>query len=191
MQILELDQGEWLNPPLSASLDADGFTISAKEKSDFWQKTSYGFTYNSGHALLNDFPQDSAVEASWILNYQHQFDHAGLIAYSDETHWIKAGVEFADGKPQLGAVVTREISDWSVAPVPAWMDQEVHIRFSRTGDALTIRAKCKEEWQLVRLAPLDPLRSWKVGIFCCSPLREGLKVRFTKLMSGPSDNSLH
>lgn len=191
MEKVELDKGEWLNPPLSAKMTADGFVVLAKEKSDFWQKTSYGFQYNSGHALLNDFPNESAIEASWKLDYRHQFDHAGLIVYSDETNWIKAGVEFADGLPQLGAVVTREISDWSVAPVPSWMNKEVHLRFSRSGDALTIRAKSEDEWQFVRLAPLDPNRYWKVGIFCCSPLRSGLELCFTDLRVGPPDSALH
>jgi len=113
-------------------------------------KTSYGLIHNSSHALLNDFPEESSLEASWILDYKHQFDHAGLMVYSDETNWIKVGVEFADGIPQLGAVVTRGISDWSVAPVPNWMDMEVTMRFSRSGDALTIRVKCGGNWQFVR-----------------------------------------
>jgi regulation of enolase protein 1 (concanavalin A-like superfamily) len=148
---LKLDSGEWLNEPLKSELKDGVFIVSAKEKTDFWQKTSYGFVHNSG----------------------------------------KAGVEFADGNPQLGAVVTRRVSDWSVAPVPNWMDKEVHIRFSRSGDALTIRAKCEGDWQLVRLAPLDPDRNWRAGIFLASPLREGLQVRFTRLQSGAADSSLH
>ena len=191
MEKVQIDKGEWLNPPISSGITSKGFVVSAKEKSDFWQKTSYGFVYNSGHALLNDFPNETSIEASWVLDYRHQFDHAGLIAYSDETHWIKAGVEFADGLPQLGAVVTRDISDWSVAPVPTWMDKEVQLRFSRSGDALTIRAKCEGDWQFVRLAPLDPARNWKVGIFCCSPLRSGLELCFTDLKVGSPDSSLH
>ena len=186
-----LDLGEWLNPPKAFRITDRGLLISAHEKTDFWQKTSYGFTHNSGHALLNPFDNETAIEATWILDYRHQFDHAGLMVYSDETHWIKAGVEFADGLPQLGAVVTRDISDWSVAPVSSWMDKEVRIRFSRSGDALTIRAKCDGDWQLVRLAPLDPARSWKVGIFCAGPLHAGLEVLFTSVATGPADNSLH
>ena len=93
--------------------------------------------------------------------------------------------------PQLGAVVRREMSDWSVAPVPNWIDKEVHLRFSRAGDALTIRAKCDESWKLVRLAPLDPQREWKVGIFCASPIRAGLEILFTSLRYGDADESLH
>ena len=76
-----------------------------------------------------------------MLDYKGKFDQAGIFLYSDEENWIKAGVEFSDGFPQVGAVVTRNLSDWSVAPVPEWMGNEVTIRVSRSGDALTIRAK--------------------------------------------------
>ncbi len=187
----ELDSGEWLNPPMLSELTSDGFLVSAGENTDFWQVTSYGFTHNDGHALLNDFPQDSAIEISWMLDYDQQFDQAGLIAYHNDENWIKAGVEFADGSPQLGAVVTREKSDWSVAPVSEWMNKEVHLRLSRSGDALTIRARCDGEWRLVRLAPLAPDLKWKVGLFCASPTRSGLQVLFTAINWSEPDTSLH
>ena len=187
----ELGSGEWLNPPVSANLNAEGLAVLAKGESDFWQKTSYGFTHLSGHALLNPFPQDSAIEVSWILNYTKQFDQAGLIAYSDDENWIKGGVEFADGCPQLGAVVTIQKSDWSVAPVTDWMNREVSLRFSRSGDALTVRARCDDEWRLVRLAPLDPSRNWRVGLFCASPTQAGLEILFTSLRWTDADKALH
>jgi len=186
-----MNSGTWLNPPVSAEKTSEGFLVTAKENSDFWQKTSYGFIHLDGHALLNEFPQDSAIEVSWKLDYAEQFDQAGLIAYSDDENWIKAGIEFADGFPQLGAVVTREKSDWSVARVPEWMNKEVQLRFSRSGDALTIRAKCEDGWRLVRLAPLDPKIYWRVGLFCASPTRSGLKVLFTSLSITEADTALH
>jgi regulation of enolase protein 1 (concanavalin A-like superfamily) len=191
MEQRDLSAGTWLNPPVTTELTGDGFAVTAKEHSDFWRTTSYGFIHDTGHVLLNDFPQGSAIEASWILDYDHQFDQAGLMAFADSERWIKAGVEYADGAPQLGAVVTDVVSDWSVAPVNSWMNKEVHLRLSRSGDALTIRARCEGPWQLVRLAPLDPQREWKVGIHLASPTRSGLTVRFTHLATGPADIDLH
>lgn len=187
----DLSSGAWINPPLAAEMRDDGFVVTAREGSDFWRTTAYGFVHDSGHALLNDFPSDSALEVSWILDYDQEFDQAGLIVWSDAENWIKAGVEFADGLPQLGAVVTRGSSDWSTSPVPEWMNREVHMRFSRSGDALTIRARCDGDWQLVRLAPLDPDRTWRAGLHCAAPTRAGLTVRFTDLRGAPADTSLH
>jgi regulation of enolase protein 1 (concanavalin A-like superfamily) len=64
MEKRSLTEGSWLNPPLEAKLNDEGLLITAKENSDFWQKTSYGFVHHSGHALLNDFKNESAVEAT-------------------------------------------------------------------------------------------------------------------------------
>ena len=186
-----LQSGTWLNPPVSIEIIEEGLLVTTALESDFWRETSYGFVHDTGHALLNDFPQESSIELSWILDYDQQFDQAGLFIYSDEKNWIKTGIEFADGAPQLGAVVTIGKSDWSVAPVPEWMGKEVHLRISRSGDALTVRAKCEGDWQLVRLAPLDPSKNWKAGLHCASPTRAGLAVSFTRIATGPSDSSLH
>jgi regulation of enolase protein 1 (concanavalin A-like superfamily) len=191
MHPTNMSEGTWLNPPENIESNAAGTFVTAQENSDFWRTTSYGFIHDSGHALLNDFPQDSAIEVSWILNYDQQFDQAGLMVWSDQKHWIKAGVEFADAAPQLGAVVTNEYSDWSVAPVAEWMNKEVHLRISRSGDALTIRARCDGEWQLVRLAPLDPNKQWSAGIHLASPTRSGLTVQFTSLTRDNPDARLH
>ncbi|AXE55224.1 DUF1349 domain-containing protein [Aurantimicrobium sp. MWH-Uga1] len=191
MKVADISQGTWLNEPEMVKASAEGLFVTAKNHSDFWRTTSYGFIHNSGHALLNEFPQNTSVEASWVLDYDQQFDQAGLMIWSDEENWIKAGVEYADGAPQLGAVVTREVSDWSVAPVTDWMHKEVHLRMSRQDDALTIRARCAGPWQLVRVAPLDPQRSWQAGLHLASPTRSGLTVRFTSRAVGPRDASLH
>ena len=188
---MNLSAGQWLNPPAHSEISGSGFAVTAQAHSDFWNTTSYGFIHDTGHALLNPFPQDSALELSWILDYDQQFDQAGLMIWSDTDHWIKAGVEFADGAPQLGAVVTSGLSDWSVAPVPEWMGKEVHLRVSRSGDAVTVRARCEGEWQLVRLAPLDPAGQWQAGLHLASPSRAGLTVTFTSLTQGTKDETLH
>ena len=191
MQVQPLTQGEWLNEPEAVTVSGSSLLVTAKANSDFWRTTSYGFVHDSGHAMLNDFPQDSAVELTWRLNYREQFDQAGLMVWADEENWTKAGIEFADGSPQLGAVVTKVMSDWSVAPVPDWMDKLVQLRVSRSGDALTIRAKCQGDWKLVRLSPLDPSLDWKVGLHVASPSRAGLTVEFVELKVGAADESLH
>jgi len=193
MQKVEWSNGNWVNPPQALEIKDDKLFVICKPNSDFWRNTSYGFVHDDAHGLLYDFPDNSAMEVSFVLNYTEQFDQAGLLLWNNEKNWIKAGVEFADGSPQVGAVVTYENSDWSVAPVESWIGKVVSIRASRSGDAVTIRAKCGAEgkWQLVRLAPLHKDKIWQIGPFCCSPTRSGLEVEFTKLEAGPSDGSLH
>ena len=191
MKEISWDQGVWLNPPVKAVDKNSQLKVTTVHESDFWRNTSYGFVHDSGHALLTDFPAHSSMEVTFILNYSGLFDQAGIIVYSDSHHWIKAGVENADGLPQVGAVVTSINSDWSLAPVPQWMGKEVTMRASRTTDALTIRARCGEDDQLIRLAPIDASLSWSVGPHCASPVSKSLEVTFTRWAHGDADLALH
>ncbi|MDH6459914.1 regulation of enolase protein 1 (concanavalin A-like superfamily) [Micromonospora sp. A200] len=185
--------GRWLREPVRVErTDAGDLLVEPGAESDFWRHTSYGFVHDDGPALLAPLPGGSAVEVSFRLDYGEQFDQAGVLVRVDERNWVKAGVEVSDGEPQLGAVVTREVSDWSVAPVPDWAGREVTVRVSRDGDALTVRARVDDEpWRLVRLAPLAPESAASAGPFCCSPTRSGLTVRFTGWRQGPADRELH
>jgi hypothetical protein len=183
--------GTWLNPPVRAWAEGPDLLVEARESSDFWRVTSYGFVHDDGHALLRPFPDGSAVEVAFTLDFDQQFDQAGVLVRSDDEHWVKAGVEVSDGVSQLGAVVTHARSDWSVAPVPAWSGRDVTVRASRTGDALTVRARADDDsWQLVRVAPLPP-GDVLAGPFCCAPTRAGLVVRFRSAILTPADASLH
>ncbi|MCW3841127.1 DUF1349 domain-containing protein [Micromonospora yasonensis] len=184
--------GSWLNPPERADSSGTDLLVEPRGGSDFWRRTSYGFVHDDGSALLAPFPTGSAVEVSFQLDYAAQFDQAGVLVRVDDRRWTKAGVEISDGEPQVGAVVTDELSDWSVAPVPEWSGREVSVRVSRAGDALTVRARVADEpWRLVRVAPLDPAAEASAGPYCCSPSRGGLVVRFTGWRQGPADEALH
>jgi len=186
------DEGSWLNPPPSVETDGTRLVVRPAEGSDFWRTTSYGFVHDDGHALLVDLPAGSAVEASFLVDYTELYDQAGVMLRVDECTWTKSGVEISDGEPQLGAVVTRGLSDWSLAPVPEWAGREVTVRASRSGDAVTLRARAAgEPWRMVRLAPLAPEAQVQAGPFCCSPSHGGLHVTFTGFRIGPADVALH
>ncbi|MFE5581833.1 DUF1349 domain-containing protein [Kitasatospora sp. NPDC056531] len=185
-------EGSWLNPPADTRTDGTDLLVTARARSDFWRTTSYGFVRDDGHALLADFPPGSATEVTFVADFAALYDQAGLLIRVDPRTWIKAGVEMSDGLPHLGAVVTRGLSDWSLAPVPDWHARPVTVRASRTGDAITIRARCEDgPWRLVRLAPLAPDATATAGPFCCSPERDGLQVRFTRFTQSPADTALH
>ena len=192
-QDVDWSAASWLNPPSAVTTDGADLLVTTRDRTDFWRTTSYGFVHGNGHALLAPLPVGSAVEVGFLLaDFTDQFDQAGAMLWVDERTWVKAGVEFADGVANLGAVVTHGHSDWSVAPVPDWVGEEVTVRLSRAGDAVTVRARRgAQPWQLVRLAPLDPSAVASAGPFCCSPTREGLRVRFTGFRQGPADSALH
>lgn len=57
--------GHWLNPPAAVQTEGSDLVVTAVGGSDFWRTTSYGFVRDSGHALLADFPDGSAVDVGF------------------------------------------------------------------------------------------------------------------------------
>lgn len=184
--------GTWTTEPEAVVVDGDGMRVTARAGSDAWRITSYGFVHDTEHALVAPLPQGAAVEVTFLCDFSAQFDQAGVFARVDASTWIKAGVERSDGVESMGAVVTRGVSDWSLAPVPDWSGRLVTVRASRSGDALTIRARVDDEpWRMVRVAPLDADATVEAGPFCCAPTREGLTVLFTAWRLTDADEGLH
>ncbi|QIS41298.1 DUF1349 domain-containing protein [Clavibacter capsici] len=185
-------RGAWTTEPEAVQIHDSGMDVTAREGSDAWRTTSYGFVHDTEHALLAPLAPGTAVEVAFTLDLREQFDQAGVFVRVDAETWIKAGVERSDGEDGLGAVVTRGVSDWSLAPVPGWSGRLVTIRASRSGDALTVRARVDDEpWRLVRVAPLDPDAAATAGPFCCAPTRSGFTARFASWRTGPADRALH
>ena len=191
MQSIQWSQGKWSRQPASIVEENGALKVESIEASDWWRTTAYGFIHDDGHALTIDFPNESAMEVSFILDFTEQFDQAGIFIRADEANWIKGGVEFCDSYPQVGAVVTQDKSDWSSSRISEWMGKEVTVRASRSGDAVTIRAGINGDLQLVRVAPLDPARSWSAGPMTCAPSRAGLITTFTGWSIGEPDQELH
>lgn len=191
MKNIRWSAGTWSRQPASV-VEVDGhLKVESIEASDWWHTTAYGFIHDDGHALLTDFPNESAMEVRFILDFTEQFDQCGIFLRADTENWIKAGVEYCDGYAQVGAVVTENTSDWSAARISEWMGKEVRVRASRSGDAVTIRAGISDDLQLVRLAPLPSRMSWKAGPFACAPSRAGLVTTITSWSIGDADEALH
>ena len=184
--------GRWTHAP-AAVVERDGdLLVTAVEGSDAWRVTSYGFVHDSEHALVVPFANGSAMEVEFTAVFREQFDQAGLFVSVSAQRWIKAGLEYADGAVQLGAVVTDGVSDWSLAPVPDWADRRITVRASRDGDAITLRAGVSGgPPQLVRLIPFPPDLVAAAGPFVCAPSRAGLQVPVHSWQVTEPDDGLH
>lgn len=186
-------EGQWTNLPAQTTELAGGaLSVVAKEGSDAWRQTYYGFTHASEHALLAPWEGAGGMEVSFLLDYQEQFDQAGVFVRAAKDVWIKAGVEFADGIAQLGAVVTHGQSDWSLAPVPSWQGQVVTVGITRHEDAVVIRARAGEEPdRLVRVAHMPRSASLEAGPHLAAPSRSGLTVRFDAWRKTGPERGIH
>ncbi len=190
--IIDWTAGTWTNPPAAFVSAADALEVTAVEGSDAWRRTAYGFVHDTEHALLAPLAVGDAMEVSFRAPWDGQFDQAGVFVRIDAEHWIKAGLEYADGNLGLGAVVTDASSDWSVGWVDDWHGSEITVRVSRWPDAVIVRARADDgEWRLVRVAPFDGDAAASAGPFLAAPTRSGLVVRFTRWSRSAADETLH
>lgn len=85
---------------------------------DSWARTFYEplLVKNNAAALLGEVPPEceATAEVDAFLRPRHQFDQVGLFVAVSDDCFVKAGLEFADGKLHLSVVVTNGgFSDWS------------------------------------------------------------------------------
>jgi regulation of enolase protein 1 (concanavalin A-like superfamily) len=187
-------EAAWHNPPARRQVSADAATFQPEEGSDFWQQTSYGFSRDSGQALLMPLRRPAAMEVTFEGTFANQFDQAGLLLRVNDVLWLKAGVEFADGVLCAGAVVTRGTSDWSLAPSREWSGGPMVVRVSLSDDVAIVRARVAGgDWKLLRVAPfeLNPHAVVSGGPYACCPSRAGLVARFSAWRVSAPDLSPH
>ena len=182
----------WLNEPEDWSIDPGGLLhATSGDKTDFWQRTHYGFERDDGHALLQKRSEDFSAVLTFSGDYQTLYDQAGLMVRSGPTAWVKFGVELTDGATHLSVVVTDGFSDWSAQSVS--LDGPVTLRITRLGNVLLMQHRGKDGWQMARLAPLpDAATTVHVGPYLCSPERAGFKARFHEWsLTEPQVKELH
>ncbi|GAA5045700.1 hypothetical protein HNP84_002571 [Thermocatellispora tengchongensis] len=176
------DDWRWINPPREWSMADSGLRAVADARTDLWRTTHYGFVRDNGHMFGAPVTGDFRLAVTFDGEYADQYDQAGAFVRLDETTWIKAGAEFVDGALQLSAVVTRELSDWSVMPAPVRAGS-LTFGLERTGDAVTVRYALgdAEPEQMLRLAYFPPGVPVLAGAMCAAPDGKGFPVRFARI----------
>jgi regulation of enolase protein 1 (concanavalin A-like superfamily) len=181
------EEFQWLNEPAVWRAEDGRLALTTGDRTDFWQHTFYDFSRDSGHAFLQQVSGDFSASAVVTGRYEHLYDQAGMMLRVDETHWIKAGIEYTDGLMHFSVVVTRGVSDWSVIPLQdAGPQDDVHVRLTRHGDAVRVQyAIGGKPWQMARLAPFADADA-SVGVMACSPERSGFQASFRDVWIGPA-----
>jgi regulation of enolase protein 1 (concanavalin A-like superfamily) len=175
---------EWLNEPAQWQEESSILHVTTEGNTDFWRETHYGFVRDSGHFRFARTAGDFTAHVLFEGDYRELYDQAGLMLRLDERHWIKAGVEFVDGRRVLSCVVTRDFSDWSTVPLIE-APNPVRLRLTRHGAAVRVdwapkmgSASPDVGFQMLRLAYLPARDPALVGPMCCSPERASFQVRF-------------
>ena len=178
----------WLNEP-PAWQESDGeLSVTTGDKTDFWRQTHYGFIRDDGHFRYQAVDGDFTAEVEFHGDYRELYDQAGLMLRLHAKNWIKAGIEFVEGKRMLSVVVTRDFSDWSTMPLTESAEW-LRLRLSRHASAVRIEWASEAtptKFHMLRLAYLPAIDPALVGPMCCSPQRLGFEAKFRGFDLGPA-----
>ena len=93
-----------------------------------------------------------------------------LMIRSDDTHWVKAGIEFSDGRAMLASVLTDGRSDWATAPY-GHDARDFWVRATVANAVLRLQVSADGKlWPLMRLAPFPRANACLVGPMACTPI---------------------
>jgi regulation of enolase protein 1 (concanavalin A-like superfamily) len=172
---------KWMTAPQSWSEEEGVFRLKTDPKTDFWRKTHYGFISENGHFLYTSQQGDFELSLKFSGKYTDLYDQAGLMIFLDNENWIKAGVEYVEGIQNASAVVTRDCSDWSVAPLEG-MPESFFIKARRGRDYVEISYSLDgQDFRLLRQAYFPPSPSLQIGLMAASPKGSGFEVTFDSL----------
>lgn len=173
----------WFNPPARFQT-GNGLEIYTDEKTDFWQRTHYGFQRDDGHCLFTRQTGDFCLMTHVEFRPQTQYDQCGLMVRVDNQNWIKVSTEYEDEHhSRLGSVVTNlGYSDWATQDISS-EHAEMHYRIHRNGnDFLLEHSYNGQTWAQLRITHLhNATEILEIGLYACSPLGKDFWCRFKVL----------
>jgi len=185
-------QNIWINRPEQSEVSEDRIVIVSDAHTDFWENTYYNFRHYTGHVYGKETEQDFTFQIRVKANFRALYDQAGIFIGDSETTWIKAGIEFNDGQPSIGCVVTDKNSDWSTGLFPGNAD-DFWMRVTSKNNVIRIQYSIDgKHWPLLRLCTWPGAQKKIIGVMCCSPKTKGLSAEFSEiLLTPPLDKDLH
>lgn len=174
-----LEKMNWFNEPEQWEIkDSRTFVMTVPPKTDYWRISHYGFTVDDAPFYYAVYGGEFEAKVKITGHYVTTFDQMGLMLRLDHENWIKAGVEFVDGKQNVSAVVTHKTSDWSVvrlndAPRSLW------IKAVRRLDAVEIFYSLDDkEYIMMRTCWLQDNCPVMVGLMGACPDGKGFTAVF-------------
>lgn len=177
-QAQTLEKMQWFNEPEQWEIKGKALTMSVTPHSDYWRISHYGFTVDDAPFCYATYGGEFEVKVKITGDYKVRFDQAGLMLRIDKENYIKAGIEFVDGKFNLSTVVTHHTSDWSVIsldkPVPY-----IWIKAVRRKDAVEVFYSFDDQtYTMMRNAWMQDNTPMMVGVMGACPDGEGFNATF-------------
>lgn len=173
-----LEKMNWFNEPAQWAIEGKTLMMAVTPQSDYWRISHYGFTVDDAPFYWAEYGGEFEAKVKISGDYKVRFDQAGLMLRIDHENYIKAGIEFVDGKYNISAVVTHHTSDWSVItldnPVPY-----IWIKAVRRLDAVEVFYSFDDKnYTLMRNAWMQDNIPMKVGVMGACPDGTGFNAKF-------------
>lgn len=179
MNAQTLEKMNWFNEPAQWSVSGNRLTMAVTPKSDYWRISHYGFTVDDAPFYYGEYGGEFEAKVRISGDYKVRFDQAGMMIRIDHENYIKAGIEYVDGKYNLSTVVTHHTSDWSVITLDKPVDF-IWIKAVRRLDAVEIFYSFDDkEYIMMRNAWMEANRHVKVGMMGACPDGDGFSVTFS------------
>lgn len=173
-----LEKMTWFNEPEKWEIKNNSLSMFVTPQSDYWRVSHYGFTVDDAPFYYTTYGGEFEAKVKITGNYKARFDQMGLMLRTDHEHYIKAGVEFVDGKYNLSTVVTHNKSDWSVITLEK-TPPAIWIKAVRRLDAVEIFYSFDDKnYIMMRNAPLQDNTPVMVGLMAACPDGEGFNAVF-------------
>ncbi len=169
---------QWFNEPEQWKIEGDALTMGVTPKTDYWRISHYGFTVDDAPFLYTLRGGEFEVKVKITGDYKTRFDQAGLMLRIDKENYIKAGIEYVDGKYNISAVVTHHTSDWSIIPLEKPVPF-IWLKAVRRLDAVEIFYSFDDkEYTMMRNAWLQDNTPVMVGVMGACPDGDGFNATF-------------
>lgn len=169
---------KWYQEPKKWSGTPHSLSVTVDSSTDYWRITHYGFIRDNGPFYYQEVEGNFEASVKVSGQYKELFHQAGLMVRIDNKNWIKTGIEYVDGVQNVSAVVTREVSDWSVVPrndSPA----SIWLKLLRKGDYVEISYSFDhKEYKMLRLAYFPPKVKAQIGVVAAAPGKLPFNVLF-------------
>lgn len=173
-----LEKMQWFNEPSQWSAADGRLSMQVTPHSDYWRISHYGFTVDDAPFFYAEYGGEFEAKVKISGDYKVRFDQAGMMLRLDCENYIKAGIEYVDGKYNLSVVVTHRTSDWSVITLDRPVSY-IWIKAVRRLDAVEIFYSFDDEtYTMMRNAWMEDNRPMKVGMMAACPDGEGFEARF-------------
>lgn len=173
-----LEKMTWFTEPSQWEIKDKKLTMMVTPQSDYWRISHYGFTVDDAPFYYSTYGGELETKVKITGDYKARFDQMGLMLRVDAQNYIKAGVEFVDGKFNLSTVVTHKTSDWSVITLEK-SPPFVWIKAVRRLDAVEMFYSFDDkEYIMMRNAYLQDNTPVQVGLMAACPDGNGFKAIF-------------